>query len=262
MNCRKARGLFSARIDDELSSSEAGSLETHLRDCKQGCREQWAVFEATVRMVHALPPIEPDPSFVGHVLDRVRAWEAQEAGRPVSVPVRVPWSTSSAGFGLAGRLRAWFRMGDPISMREWFDGLVGGLAGSSVLVPVRVAAAVVLGVVGGLAIGQQALLSNRVASLPGLAGRTTVSAPAVPGGGAGWVQSVTNAARPFGDLAGDIPLVRAARGGADSIRVQPDDVGDDPATYPGGIGNRQVLGNPEDAHARVTNTDGRLQRIF
>jgi hypothetical protein len=68
--------------------------------------------------------------------------------------------------------------------------------------------------------------------------------------------------RPFGDLAGDIPAVRAVRGGADSIRVQPGDVGDDSATYPGGIGNRQVLTTPGDAHPRVTNTDGRPQFIF
>jgi hypothetical protein len=262
MNCKTARGLFSARIDDELSPAEAGSLEMHLRDCTGGCRDQWAIFEATVRMVRALPPIEPDPSFVGHVLDRVRAWEAQEAGRPVSAPVRVPWSTSVPGRGLAGRLREWFKTGDPVSLGEWFREFAGGLAGPRVLVPVRVVAAVALGVVGGLAIGQQALLSHRAASLPGLAGRTTVSAAAVPGGGVDQVQPTVNPARPFGDLAGDIPAVRAARGGADSIRVQPGAVGDDSATYPGGIDSRQVLTTPGDAHPRVTSTDGRPQFIF
>lgn len=272
MNCKMARSLFSARIDDDLSPMEAGSLEMHLRDCKDGCRDQWAVFESTVRMVRALPPVEPDPSFVGRVLDRVRAWEAQEAGRPVSAPVRVPWSTSVPVFGLAGRLREWFKMGDPISLGDLGDlgdrirgftgGFAGGLAGSRVLVPVRVVAAVVLGVVGGLAIGQQALLSNRAAPLPELAGRTTVSAATVPGGEVDRVRSTTDAGRPFGDLAGDIPPVRVARGGADSVRVQPDDVGDDPATYPGGIGSRQVLTKPGDARLRMTNTDGRPQFIF
>jgi len=293
MNCRTARSLFSARIDDDLSPMEAGSLEMHLRDCKDGCRDQWAVFESTVRLVRALPPVDPDPSFVGRVLDRVRAWEAQEAGRPVSAPIRVPWSTSVPSFGLAARLREWFKMGDPISLgdlgerfRGFTGGLAGGFAGSfpggfagsspggfagsspggfagrRVLVPVRVVAAVALGVVGGLAIGQQALLSNRAASLPGLAGRTTVSAATTPGGGVDRVQSTTDAGRPFGDLAGDIPLVRAARGGADSVSVQPDDVGDDPATYPGGIGSRQVLTKPGDARLRMTNTDGRPQFIF
>jgi len=262
MSCKRARGLFSARIDDELSPTEAESLERHFRDCGHGCREQWAVFEATVRMLHALPPMEPDPSFVGQVLDRVRAWEAQEAGRPVSAPVRVPWSTSVRGYGFVGRLRDWFQMGDPIGLGEWLQGLARGLVASPVLVPVRVAAAVAFGLIGGLALGQQALLSNRAASLPGLAGRMTASAPTIPGDGSRQVESATNAARPFGDLAGDIPPVRATRDVADSIRVQPDDVGDDPATYPGGIGSRQVLTNPGDVRPRVTVTDGRPQLTF
>ena len=266
MNCKMARSLFSARVDDELSPTEAGSLAMHIRDCTGGCRDQWAVFEATVRMLHTLPEIEPDPSFVGHVLDRVRAWEAQEAGRPVRAPVRVPWSTSVRSRGLVERLRAWFRVGDPIRLGEWLHcfagGLAGGIAGSRVLVPVRVTAAVALGVVGGLAIGQHALLSNRAAPFPGLAGLTIASTPMVSVGRSGQIQSTTTAARPFGDLAGDIPPVRAARDGADSIRVQPDDVGGDPATYPGGIGSRQVVAKPGDARPRVTITDGRPQLTF
>lgn len=262
MSCKRARGLFSARIDDELTPVEAGSLEMHLRDCTEGCREQWNSFQVTVRMVHALPPVEPDPSFVGQVLDRVRAWEAQEAGRTVSVPVRVPWSTSQRGSGFGERLRGWFKIGDPISLSEWLDGLRGGLAGSRALVPVRVAFAVVLGVGGGLAIGHQAFLSNRAGSVPGLAARSLVSAPTVPGDGSGRIRTTTNAARPFGDLAGDIPPVRAARGGVDSVSVQPDDIGVDPATYPGGLDSRQVLTTPGDARPHVTTNDGRPQHIF
>jgi hypothetical protein len=206
-------------------------------------------------MVHALPPIEPDPSFVGQVLDRVRAWEAQEAGRGVGAPVRVPWPTRVSGSGLGERLREMFGVGARIGMGERLQGMIGFRA----LVSVRLAGAVVLGLAGGFVLGQQTLLPNRAASLPGLAERTTVSSPAVSDGGTGPVRSTSSVLRPFSDLAGDIPSVHAARGGADSVRVQPDDVENDPATYPGAIGSRQVLTTPGNARPRVTITDGRPQ---
>jgi hypothetical protein len=260
MNCRRARGLFSARIDEELTAAEARSLEIHLRDCQAGCSESWKEFEATVLLVHSLPPMEPDPSFVGQVLDRVRAWEAQEAGRGVGEPVSVSWPVQGYGSRLGERLRNWFGvrgligLGDPIETGSRFFGLFG----PRVLVSVRFAGAVALGLAGGFFLGHQTLLPSHVASLPGLTERTTVSAPAAPGG-TGLVRSTPSAVRPFGDLAGDIPAVR---GGPDSVRVQPDDLGNDPGMYPGAVGGRQVLTTPDDARPRVTTSNGRPQLIL
>lgn len=234
MNCKHARGLFSARIDGELSPAEASALELHLRECRDGCPENWTEFETTVRMVHALPPVECDPSFVGQVLDRVRAWEAQEAGRTVRLPMRGP--------DLGERLREW----------------VAVLTGSRVLAPVRVVGAVALGVAGAIALGQFGVLPSQPRSSSGTAERMTAAAPGTPGGP---TLSVSGSVRPFSDLAGDIPSVRASRGGEDSIWVQPDDAGNGSTVYPGGIGNRQVLA-PGDAQPRVTTTDGHPQIIL
>jgi hypothetical protein len=259
MNCKQARNLFSARIDGELSPEEVRSLEIHVRECRAGCPEHWAEFETTVRMVRALPPIEAAPSFVGQVLDCVRAWEAQEAGRTIRVPLHALARPPVFGSGLSDRV--WDRVRDGVWDTLWRERLsewVGFLTGSRILAPVRLVGAVVLGVTGGFLLGQQGILSHRAASGPGLAQRTMVSAPAVPGSQAGPVRSMSDGARPFGDLAGGISSVREAHGREDSTSVTPDEIGNDP----GGLRNRQVNAAPGDARPRVTITDGRPQITF
>lgn len=101
MNCRQARSLFSARIDLELSREEAAEQEGHLAGCSD-CRRAWTSFQTTVNLMHRLPVETPHPAFVGQVLDRVRAYEAQgaptfldPADRPFvepSEPVVSPWT--------------------------------------------------------------------------------------------------------------------------------------------------------------------------
>lgn len=78
MNCRQARSLFSARIDLELSREEAAEQDGHLAVCSD-CRRAWTGFQTTVNLMHRLPVETPHPAFVGQVLDRVRAYEAQGA---------------------------------------------------------------------------------------------------------------------------------------------------------------------------------------
>lgn len=77
MNCSQSRALFSSYIDAELSVKETFSLERHLDVCVE-CENRWAAMQRTVELVRDLPHANPDPAFVGHVLDRVRAFEAGE----------------------------------------------------------------------------------------------------------------------------------------------------------------------------------------
>jgi hypothetical protein len=100
MNCRQARDLFSARLDRELEPEGVSDFERHLRTCGC-CADQWTAFARTVQLVRSLPAVEPDPAFVGHVFDRVRAYEAgnlelaDPPRRIVPEPVRVLWSSLS-----------------------------------------------------------------------------------------------------------------------------------------------------------------------
>lgn len=89
MNCRQARSLFSARIDLELSREEAAEQDRHLTVCSD-CRRAWNGFQTTVNLMHRLPVETPHPAFVGQVLDRVRAYEAQSAPTFLD-PADRPW---------------------------------------------------------------------------------------------------------------------------------------------------------------------------
>lgn len=200
MNCRQARSFFSARIDGELSALEDRELQLHLDRCPNGCPERWASFEATVRLVHGLPVIEPDPSFVGQVLDRVRGYEAERL-RPRFVPRP----------SLRARLRAF--------IPEWMTA-------------VPMAARFASAGVGGLALGF--FLASGIGWRPFHApapavvssGREAVSAseersPAPP------TALATQPPRLFGDLIDDLDVTRDGRAREDTVtppqhRVLPD----------------------------------------
>jgi hypothetical protein len=76
MNCSEARSLFSARVDFELTGPKSLEHDRHLGNCSQ-CDHEWRSFQLTVRMVRTLPAENASASFVGQVLDKVRAYEAQ-----------------------------------------------------------------------------------------------------------------------------------------------------------------------------------------
>lgn len=90
MNCREARSLFSARIDLELSREGAAEQDRHLAVCSE-CRRAWTSLQTTVNLLHRLPVEAPHPAFVGQVLDRVRAYEAQ-ASPTFLDPADRPWT--------------------------------------------------------------------------------------------------------------------------------------------------------------------------
>lgn len=87
MNCSDATSLFSARVDNELESQIAFRLEDHLEQCSD-CQREWTRFYSTIRIIRGLPKEETHPAFVGQVLDRVRAYEAE--GDPFLEPADRP----------------------------------------------------------------------------------------------------------------------------------------------------------------------------
>lgn len=188
MNCKQARGLFSARVDGELSSLEERELREHLTECEQGCAERWVSFEATVRLVHSLPTIEPDPNFVGQVLDRVRGYEAGFV-RPRTV-VRPSWRQRVRSF--------------------WAEHL-------TVPMPVRLASVGALG----LAVGFVLASGVDWRSMPGAGSLSAnnVARPAVSSTAArsGSGDTSGDPSRPFADLAGDLSISGGARTQDDSI---------------------------------------------
>lgn len=103
MNCREARGLFSARIDGELRPGEVSHLDFHLLRCPE-CAAGWKSMTLTVRFVRGLPPDPMDTAFVGRVLDRVRGHEIEQRQIRVSLAERL-W-VSASGFL---SVRAWPR---------------------------------------------------------------------------------------------------------------------------------------------------------
>lgn len=115
MNCSEAKSLFSARVDFELTGSESLDHDRHLSNCPH-CDHEWRSFQLTVRMVRSLPAEMASAAFVGQVLDKVRAYEAQPvpsyldpadrpSHRPASAPAPVPhWKERVRG--MLGSLRS------------------------------------------------------------------------------------------------------------------------------------------------------------
>ncbi len=142
MLCKQVRALFSSRLDGELKPEDARSVQDHLSGCA-GCRERWASFELTVRMIRSLPPAAPDPSFVGQVLDRVRAYEAGELA-DVSLDrralARASRPSGAFGRGMAGLLAILRPVRVPLEALS--EGVEWGRWAS----PLRLAGATVFGV--------------------------------------------------------------------------------------------------------------------
>jgi anti-sigma factor RsiW len=203
MNCKQARDLFSARIDGELSALEERELRDHLTECDSGCPERWVSFETTVRLVHALPAVEPDPSFVGQVLDRVRGYEAGQIRPRMSVR------------------RSW-----PSRLRE----LVGELP-AFFPAPARLATVGVFGLVLGFVLASS--VDWRGSAGPS---STIASAGRGPANASEHARSEVASSRsldpdrPFADLAGDLSLGEYARTQDDSVAQDPY-----PASAPSGV---------------------------
>jgi len=191
MNCKQARNLFSARLDGELAAAELREFELHLVSCLEGCAERWRAFQATVELVHDLPEPEPDPAFVGRVLDQVRAYEA---GRLVLSPARRRPS-------LLDRLRS-----------AW--------SGFALPVPLRVAGAAALGVAAGIITASSLDLGFTPGAAP-VAGRAAVASASAGDASLRGATETARPVRPFGDLIEELAARESATAPADSASDDP-----------------------------------------
>jgi anti-sigma factor RsiW len=83
MTCDRARRLFGACWDDELTQAEREWFEAHLASCDR-CRAEYDEFSRAVEWVGALPRTEASPGLEERVLARTR--------RAVIAPDRLPRS--------------------------------------------------------------------------------------------------------------------------------------------------------------------------
>lgn len=92
MICNRARHLFGACWDDELTQAERDGLEGHLGSCPK-CRTEYDEFARVLESAAALPRIEASADFMDRVLVRSRrAMTAPDLVREASsrwVPVAV-----------------------------------------------------------------------------------------------------------------------------------------------------------------------------
>ena len=86
VTCQDIRELFSARVDDALSSDERARLDAHLATCAE-CAREWLRFERTVGLLRATEPARAPAGFV----DRVMAARPRPWYRRLARVVLVPW---------------------------------------------------------------------------------------------------------------------------------------------------------------------------
>ena len=92
MTCDDARDLFSALVDDAVSSEERDALDAHLAVCPD-CRRELEGFQRTVALVRATPPVRAPAGFVDRVLAAARPvpWYQRLARRLfIPLPVKLP----------------------------------------------------------------------------------------------------------------------------------------------------------------------------
>jgi anti-sigma factor RsiW len=71
MNCDRARRLFGACWDDELTQAERDGLEGHLGSCPR-CRAEYDEFSLALEVTASLPRIEASAGFMDRVVARAR----------------------------------------------------------------------------------------------------------------------------------------------------------------------------------------------
>lgn len=71
MTCARARGLFGACWDDDITQGEREWLESHLASCDD-CRSRYDAMARSLEAVATLPREEPAPDFTERVMARVR----------------------------------------------------------------------------------------------------------------------------------------------------------------------------------------------
>jgi putative zinc finger protein len=104
MTCDEARDLFSALVDDALSSEERDALDAHLAVCPD-CRREREGFQHTVALVRAAPSVRAPAGFVNRVLAAARPapWY-QRLARRLFIPLTVKLPLEAAAVVLVSFL--------------------------------------------------------------------------------------------------------------------------------------------------------------
>jgi anti-sigma factor RsiW len=227
MNCKQVRAQFSPRVDNELEPTLARQVEHHLEACPD-CAARWASYETTVRMVRTLPQPAPDASFVGQVLDRVRAYEAAgrfEAGRRAEEGL---WSRVTRGLGRF----------------DW-----GGL-----LFPARLSGALAFGVLAGFLLVWGGILPgfSRAPQSGTLSAQATAPAASVDTSAQAAPQIRPD--RPFGDLAAELEQSRTAGKADSSAQRENQQYAQPPGFRPGDFpnGTQQVKLSGSSGRPQIT----------
>jgi len=181
MKCGKARGLFSAYLDKDLTFEEQGRLEEHLCGCSD-CAAELGGMTRVQSLLHGLAPVQVGEDFCERVQRRVR--EAQD--RPETIEA---WD----GGGMREAWRWWQR-------QVWLRPALGAA----------------LGLVAGVLVGVNApqLAGRSPATMTVSAPMVALPSPATTGGSGATV--VTRDAGPFSgiDLTNLASLSDSARLGA------------------------------------------------
>jgi hypothetical protein len=96
MNCNRARRLFGACWDDELTQAERDVFEGHLASCVS-CRRGYDEFSAALELAASLPRVETSPDFVDRVLARSRRAVTAPDVMVAPAPRWVPALATAAG---------------------------------------------------------------------------------------------------------------------------------------------------------------------
>lgn len=67
MRCQQVQALFSEWQEQQLEPSLVGRMQAHLESCPV-CAREWKEFQATWRVLHRLPEVEPPSDFVARTL--------------------------------------------------------------------------------------------------------------------------------------------------------------------------------------------------
>ena len=107
MTCAEARALFSALVDDQLTTAERAAADTHLAGCAE-CRRELERLSRTVSMVRALPAERAPVGFVDRVTGAARPvpWRRRLAHR-LFVPRRVKVPMEVAAVLLVATSAVW-----------------------------------------------------------------------------------------------------------------------------------------------------------
>ena len=101
MSCSRARNLFAAYWDDEITQAEREWLESHFAACEV-CRAEYESLARTLELVGSIPREEPAPGFVERAVARARRVSVEPDRVPGISPRWVPITAAAVLLAVLG----------------------------------------------------------------------------------------------------------------------------------------------------------------